>query len=193
MGHGLPSLTFLTSHPLTSYLSPHISHPISLTSHLISLTSHLLPLTSEYHVAWRVVFEPGEVRVVARKDGRQVGEQRIRTAGAPHHIRLTPDRTSLTSDGRSMAFVTVEVVDKEGIRCPLAENQIVFSVDGAAKIAGVDNGCQTSMERFKADRRRAFFGKCLVVLQHDRHKTGPVTLTARAADLQPATVTFSVK
>ena len=170
-----------------------LSHALSPTEQQISCSLPPAPCSTEYHVAWRVVFEPGEVRVVARKDGRQVGEQRIRTAGAPHHIRLTPDRTSLTSDGRSMAFVTVEVVDKDGIRCPLAENQIVFSVDGAAKIAGVDNGCQTSMERFKANRRRAFFGKCLVVLQHDRHKTGPVTLTARAADLQPATVTFSVK
>ena len=158
-----------------------------------SLTSHPSSLNSEYHVAWRVVYEPGEVKVVARKDGRQVGEQTIRTAGTPDHIRLTVDRTSLAADGRSMAFVTVEVVDKDGNRCPLAENQIVFQVDGAALIAGVDNGCQTSMERFKADRRKAFFGKCLVVLQHDRHKSGPVTLTARAADLKEAKVSLDVE
>ena len=150
-------------------------------------------LTTEYHVAWRVVYEPGEVKAVARKDGKKVGEQVIRTAGAPDHIRLTADRTSLMADGRSLAFVTVEVVDKDGNRCPLAENQIFFDVKGAAKIAGVDNGCQTSMERFKADRRKAFFGKCLVVLQHDRTKTGNITLTARAADLKEAAISLSIE
>jgi beta-galactosidase len=148
--------------------------------------------TTEYHVAWRVVYEPGEVKVVARKDGKQVGEQMIRTAGAPDHIRLTTDRTSLLADGRSLAFVTVEVVDKDGNRCPLAENQIVFDVTGAGKIAGVDNGCQTSMERFKDNRRKAFFGKCLVVLQHERTKTGDITLRARAADLKDGIITIKV-
>ena len=148
---------------------------------------------SEYHVAWRVVYEPGEVKVVARKDGKNVREQVIRTAGAPDHIRLTADRTSLNADGRSLAFVTVEVVDKDGNRCPLAENQIVFDVKGAAKIAGVDNGCQTSMERFKDNRRKAFFGKCLVVLQHDRLKTGDITLTARAADLKEEKIQFTIQ
>ena len=155
-------------------------------------TTNPSSLTTEYHVAWRVVYEPGEVKVVARKDGKQVGEQMIRTAGAPDHIRLTTDRTSLLADGRSLAFVTVEVVDKDGNRCPLAENQIVFDVTGAAKIAGVDNGCQTSMERFKDNRRKAFFGKCLVVLQHDRTKAGDITLRARAADLKDGIITIKV-
>jgi beta-galactosidase len=74
----------------------------------------------------------------------------------------------------------------------LAENQIVFDVTGAGKIAGVDNGCQTSMERFKDNRRKAFFGKCLVVLQHERTKTGDITLRARAADLKDGIITIKV-
>ena len=49
----------------------------------------------EYHVAWRVTFEPGEARVVARKNGKVVGEQTRKTAGSPHHIRLTPNRQVL--------------------------------------------------------------------------------------------------
>ena len=131
---------------------------------------------SEFHVMWRVCFEPGEVKVVARRNGKVVGKQRIATAGAPHHLRLTTDYS-----GKSATFITVEVVDKDGNLCPNAENQVFFHADGA-EIIGIDNGCQTSMERFKDDKRKAFFGKCLVVVK------GKGSLSAEAVDLLPASI-----
>ena len=151
------------------------------------------PVTqTEYHVMWRVVFEPGEVKVVTRQNGKEVRQQVIRTAGPPHHIRLTADRNVMDADGKSLAFVTVEILDKDGNLCPNAENQVFFDVKGNASIAGVDNGCQTSMERFKADNRKAFFGKCLVVLRAGK-QTGSVTLTAKAVDLKTDKITLNVK
>lgn len=134
----------------------------------------------QYHVMWRVAFEPGEVKVVARKGGAQVAEQTIRTAGSPDHIRLSVDYA-----GKDLVFVNVEVLDKDGNLCPLAENQISFVPTGAT-IEGVDNGSQFSMERFKADNRKAFFGRCMVVLR--KNGNGPVQLTAKAADLKSATI-----
>ena len=59
-----------------------------------------------YHVMWRVAYEPGEVRAVARKDGKVVREQTIRTAGQPDHIRLSVDY-----QGRDLCFVCADVVD----------------------------------------------------------------------------------
>ena len=44
--------------------------------------------STEYHVMWRVTFEPGEVKVVARKQGREISSQTIKTAGPPHHLVL---------------------------------------------------------------------------------------------------------
>ena len=146
----------------------------------------------QYHVMWRVTYEPGEVKVVARKDGRDVREQVIYTAGAPYKIRLAPDRTEMDANGKSLIFVTVEVVDKDGNLCPYAENQIFFEIEGAASIAGVDNGCQTSLERFKADNRKAFNGKCLVVLQAAK-KTGAIRLTAKSVDLKNDIINLQCK
>lgn len=131
----------------------------------------------QYHVMWRVQFEPGEVKAVSRKNGKVVKEQVIKTAGAPDHIRLTIDYK-----GKNTTFVAVEVVDKDGNLCPLAEDQIYFSVSGNAKIIGTDNGCQTSMESFKAPQRKAFFGKCMVVVK------GNGTLKAQAVNLKDAVV-----
>ena len=146
----------------------------------------------QYHVMWRVNFVPGEVKVVARQNGKVVREKVIRTAGAPHHIRLTSDRNSLPADGKSLAFVTVEILDKDGNLCPNAENQVFFDVEGGAVNAGVDNGCQTSLERFKDNNRKAFSGKCLVVLQSQR-KHSEVTLTAKGVDLKSDTIRLLIK
>ena len=141
----------------------------------------------EYHVAWHVTYEPGEVRVVARKNGKQVNEKTIRTAGAPDHIRLTPNRNVLKANGRSLSFVTVEVVDKEGNLCPWTDQNIQFSLTGEGKIAGVDNGSPFSLERFQANSRHAFFGKCMVVVQAGKAPS-VIKLTAKGVDLQPQTI-----
>ena len=132
-------------------------------------------LCTEYHVGWRVTFDPGEVKAVSRKDGKVVCEQVIKTAGAPDHIRLSVDY-----QGKTTTFITAEVVDKDGNLCPWADDEIHFIYEGEGGILGTDNGCQTSMERFTSPKRKAFFGKCLVVA------TGPGSITAKSATLNPA-------
>lgn len=146
----------------------------------------------EYHVMWRERFEPGTVRVVSRKAGRQVAERIINTAAQPHHLRLTPNRKTLLANGRSLVFVTVEVVDKDGNLCPWAENEVLFSLNGHASIAGVDNGSPFSLERFKDNRRKAFFGKCLVVVQAGNDE-GEVNIKAKSIGLEDAELKLEIK
>ena len=145
-----------------------------------------------FHAAWRVRYEPGELRAVTRKEGRMVCDETIRTAGAPAALRLTADRRVLAADGRDLSFVTVEVVDADGNLCPWADCRVDFSVTGPCFIAGVDNGLQTSMESFKAPFRHAFHGKCLVVLQNDG-SSGNATLWASADGLRCGKVKTSWK
>lgn len=146
----------------------------------------------DFHVVWRVKYEPGVVKVVSRKDGKTVLEKEIHTAGEPAQIRLTADRNEIKSDGRDLSFVTVEVLDKDGNLCPNADNQIMFDVQGAGFIAGVDNGSPVSMEKFKADYRKAFYGKCLVVVQSDG-KSGGIKLTATSEGLKTAVTAIKAK
>lgn len=145
------------------------------------------------HAAWRVTFEPGTVKVIARKDGEIVGEKEIHTAGEPSCIRLTADNSRIHADGKDLSFVTVEVLDEKGNLCPNAENLIRFSVEGSAKIAGVDNGSPISLERFKDDKRKAFYGKCLVVLQSIGGAPGKPVLTATSEGLRQAVLTVEVE
>jgi beta-galactosidase len=137
------------------------------------------------HLTWKVPYRPGELKAVARRDGKVVATDVLRTAGAPHAIRLTPDRTSLAADGRSLVFVTAEVVDRRGVVVPDAEHLLSFEVAGGS-LAGLDNGRQESAERYQASTRTAFHGKALAIVRSGT-KTGTVKVTARAGGLRTGT------
>jgi hypothetical protein len=131
----------------------------------------------QVHVSWHCIYEPGTVRVVAYQKGKPVRQESIKTASTPEAIRLVPDKKIVRSDGTDLCFVTVEIVDKEGNLCPNADNLVQFRVNDKAFIAGVDNGNEISLERFKDNKRKAFYGKCLVVLQN-KGIQGTIELTA---------------
>ena len=145
--------------------------------------------SDEFKVVWNVKYEPGTVKAVSRKDGKVIAEKELKTAGEPYKIRLTGDRKKINADNKDLNFVTVEVLDKDGNICPNADNLINFNVQGAGFIAGVDNGSPTSLESFKAPYRKAFNGKCLVILQNNGKK-GKINLKATAENLKSANLTF---
>ncbi|MDQ1023918.1 hypothetical protein QF035_001500 [Streptomyces umbrinus] len=136
------------------------------------------------HLTWKVPFAPGELKAVARRDGRTVATDVLRTAGDPHALRLTSDRKSLGADGRSLCFVTAEVVDARGVVVPGADHSIAFDVDGES-LAGVDNGREESAERYQASTRTAFHGKALAIVRSGT-EDGSLTLRARSAGLRTA-------
>lgn len=140
-------------------------------------------LNTRYHVGWRVKYEPGEAKVVARRDGKVVAEQTVRTPGAPHAISLTQETHQLPGT-RLTAFITAQITDSEGNPCPYAADEIFFTCTGG-RIIGVDNGQQTSFERFKADHHHAYNGRCLVIVEKD-DTTTPLTVEARAVGLRAA-------
>jgi beta-galactosidase len=140
------------------------------------------------HLTWKVPYEPGELKAVARRNGKVVATDVLRTAGRPHAVRLTADRTSLAADGRSLVFVTADVVDSRGVVVPDAEHLISFAVTGGS-LAGLDNGREESAERYQATTRTAFHGKALAVVRSGS-KPGALKVTARAAGLRAGTATL---
>ena len=147
---------------------------------------------NKLHVSWRLTFEPGTLKAVSRKNGKEMLSREIKTAGEPHRIRLTADREVIAANGKDLSFITVEVLDKEGNVCPNADNLIHFNINNNGIIAGVDNGSPTSMERFKDNKRKAFYGKCLIVIQSEKTK-GNIKLTASSEKLENAEIEIIAK
>jgi len=144
------------------------------------------------HLMWRVPFKPGVLRAVARKNGRDLLTDEIRTSGPATRVVLTPDRSPIRSDGRDLSFVTVSVVDANGIPVPDAEPMVHVSLTGSASVAGVDNGDETNHERFQRDSVRLFAGKAVVIVRAGR-QAGMVTLTATSGDLRPASLQLELR
>jgi beta-galactosidase len=141
----------------------------------------------QLHAMWRVSYEPGLLRAVARTRDKVVLTEEIRTAGTPSKIVLMPDRQVIHANGNDLSFISVKVVDENGNLVPLADNLIKFHIQGEGSIAGVDNGSQISHEPFRADYRNAFHGRCLVIVQSKR-RAGPIKVLASSEGLQPAEV-----
>ncbi|MBN1124119.1 MAG: DUF4982 domain-containing protein [Sedimentisphaerales bacterium] len=140
--------------------------------------------TYQYRLRWNeVVYEPGELKAVAYKDGNKIGEATMRTADKPASIRLTPDRKTLKADGQDLCYVLVEALDEQGTLCPLADNLIHFKVQGPAEIAGVGNGNPLSLEPFQADFRKLFYGKAMLILHIIENRSGSIRVSASSEGL----------
>lgn len=145
------------------------------------------------HLAWDVVYAPGTLKAVATKDGKIVATDEIQTAGAPAAITLEADRSKIAADGQDLSFIKATVVDKNGIACPNADQEIHFALSGTgATIAGLDNGDPTNHEPFQGTQHKAFHGLALAVLKSQYDKPGSVKLTATADGLPPVTTTVEV-
>ena len=69
----------------------------------------------EYRLRWDdVVYEPGELRIVAYKNGRQWATDTVRTVGNASRMNLKPDRTTVNADGYDLSFITLTVLDSNG-------------------------------------------------------------------------------
>jgi len=145
----------------------------------------------DLHVNWKVKFEPGTLKIVSRRNGKIILSQEVHTAGKPAKIELSANRQSINADGRDLSFITVKILDSNGNIVPDADDLVTFKVTGPAKIAGVDNGSQVSMESFKANYRKAFHGMCLLIVQAER-KSDKVEVSATANGLKPTNLTLTV-
>ena len=140
-----------------------------------------------HKIPWRLDFRPGCIKAVARKAGKEVAVDEIKTAGKPHSIVLSTDSATICSDGMDLAYITVNVVDKDGILVPDADNRIRFTVEGAGELAAVGNGDRNSDEAFDADNRKAYQGKCLAIVR-STSMPGKIKVKASANGLKPATL-----
>ncbi|CAJ2505507.1 Uu.00g129010.m01.CDS01 [Anthostomella pinea] len=138
----------------------------------------------EYRFRWDdVVYTPGEIKVVAYKDGAVWAEDSKRTVGAAAQLNVTVDRATIDGDGRDLAFVTVAVVDADGDVVPEAANAITFALEGPGEIVSTDNGDPRDMTPFPSPERNAFSGYALAIVRADRGAVGEITLSASADGL----------
>ena len=143
----------------------------------------------DYRLRWfDVTYEPGELKVVAYKDGAVIGEKTMRTAGKAEAVRLTrEDDVVLPGE---VTVVQVDVVDAQGTPDPRATNRIQFELSGPGEIVAVGNGNPRCFESFKKTDYPLYFGKAVVVVRRNRTSVPNQTLvlTAKSEGLRSVNV-----
>ena len=144
-------------------------------------TNACYKVCGKYRLMWfDTVFEPGEVKAVAYRNGSRIGVAVVRTAGKPVALRLMKDY-----DDGEMCFFQIDAVDADGVRNPLAANRLSLSVTGPGRILAVCNGNPRAYESFADPSAHSlFFGKAVVVVR--REGPGRITLTVSSSGLEAA-------
>jgi beta-galactosidase len=143
-----------------------------------------------FRLMWNDVrYEPGELRLVAYKGGRQWAEVVQRTAGPAARLDAQAERRELASL-QDLAYVTIALRDEKGTLVPESDVDLSFAATGSVEVIGVCNGDPTDMTGLQADHQRTFHGLCQAVvrLREGAHGSGELKVSGGGLSV---TVPFS--
>jgi beta-galactosidase len=140
-------------------------------------------------ISFKVPFEPGTLKAVARSNGKVVATEELKTAGKPARILFTADApgNALTPDWNDTRYVIATLADADGTVIPDSATVIHFAVSGPAKIVAVDNGNFRDLDPYQATQRKVYLGNALALVRATA-ASGSITVTATADGIPPATV-----
>lgn len=143
--------------------------------------------STKFMATWDVPYRPGKLEAVGYDGDKKVKQAALSTASVPVAMKLTVDNIRLKADNQDLSYITVELVDKNGNVNPRAESLVRFKVTGPAVIAGVGNANPRSLESCQRPQRKAWQGKCMVILK-STGKAGAITLNVSADGIPAKTL-----
>ncbi len=159
-----------------------------------SLGSKSKTAGKDFRLVWdNVVYQPGELKVITYKNGKQWATDIMKTTGVASKLTLSADKNKITNNGTDLVFVTVKVQDNEGLTVPRSHPLIKFAIDGPGEIVATDNGDATSFVPFKSHEREAFNGMALVIVKAKKGAKGNFKVKAVSEGLISGEVTVSAE
>jgi beta-galactosidase len=151
---------------------------------------------TQFKAVFKLPYETGELR--AEAGGKSVT---LATAGEPARLRLTADTPSLrgragvgpiiTADGQDLAYITVEVVDKNGRVCPDAAIPCEAIVKGQGQLLAFASADLKDREPKTTSRATTWKGRALLVVRSNKSK-GNVKVSIKS-NLPTASLTIKTK
>lgn len=138
-----------------------------------------------------IQWKPGTLEAVSYDEvGKELSRTALKTAGKPHHLKLTrmANPAGSFADGHDIVMVQVEVVDANGQRCPLANDMIDFALEGPAEWRG---GIAQGPDNYAFATSLPVECGITRVLVRSTTEAGEVKLTATAKELGTATESWT--
>ena len=145
---------------------------------------------------FNVAYEKGTISAKAYDEsGKEItdfeGTASVSTPDAPAKLVVSKNKESITADGSSLSYISVDVTDANGNPDTTATNNIRFTLTGDGEIVGVDNGDQATVSKYQqasvltgttSANINAYAGKALVIVR-STNKTGSFTVKAESGSL----------
>lgn len=148
----------------------------------------------EYRLRWDdVKYQPGELKVIAYKNGQKWAEDVVKTTGKASVLSMLADRQSIKGDGKDLVFITVRIEDKDKLLVPGSNNPLTFTIEGPGRIIATDNGDATSHESFQSPSKKAYNGMCLVIVAAEKGATGTITVKAASKGLKGSEAKINIE
>jgi len=144
-------------------------------------------VAQQHKAEFTLPYSPGRLKAVGVENEKEVETTILQTSGDAAKIKLTADRKEITADGQDLCYINVEITDSAGVLQPNASNRLVFKAEGPGVVFGVANGDMKDTDPYKADTRKAWHGRALVVIK-STHNAGDIKLRVSSAGLSGATL-----
>lgn len=144
-------------------------------------------------IHWDIPFSPGDLVVEALSDdGVVMASDKLQTSGRPYALRVSADTETL-DENCSVAHLTVEVVDEEGIPVALADNNVTCRLSGPLKLLGLEGSDNTDMGDYRDNRQRVYGGRLLAYIKASDKEKGKGKVVFTSPLLKPAEIEIAVK
>ncbi|MBR2233741.1 MAG: DUF4982 domain-containing protein [Prevotella sp.] len=148
---------------------------------------------SQFKAVFTLGYQPGVLRAEALSgsgDSPKVSVV-LRTAGEPARLRLTVDRPTIAADGQDLAFVTMEVVDRQGNVCPDAAIPCEVTINGQGRLIAAASADLKDTEPYTSPRVTTWKGRAIIVVRSSQ-KAGKTKVSVKSS-LPTATATIAAK
>lgn len=146
--------------------------------------------STRYIAKWDVPYTPGVLSAKGYDGNAETASSELKTADKPVKIKMTADRELIKVNGQDLCYVTVELLDNNGVRNPDAENLISFSIEGPAVILSVGSSNPMGNESFKQPFRKAYQGRCLAIIKAYKSE-GEIKLKAISEGLESGEIVIN--
>jgi beta-galactosidase len=143
-------------------------------------------------LVWNVPYQAGELKVIAYNGNQVMDKKSYQTAGEAAGFNVTTDKQKVKANQKDVIHVEIDVTDTAGNFCPMADNQVWVEVTGAAKILAMDNGDPIELSAYQVNTKKAFRGKCLLMLQAT-DKTGLIQVNITSPGLRKTILQFAAE
>jgi beta-galactosidase len=142
-------------------------------------------------IYWDIPYQAGELKAEGcDTNGNIASSYSIQSSGRPYTLRVSADRTTLSCD-RATAHLIVEIVDENGTIVKLGDNDITCTIEGPARLLGLEGSNNSDMSDYTDNHHRAFHGRLLTYIQSTGEK-GQVRVKFTSPLLQGTEVLLNV-